>query len=99
MYVVFTFIVVNISLIFITLTLIQNNKHIVAIKSKTLPESTYTRHGKHQRSLSDAKTTDVISIIGGMHHQNRVRYISCTDSNTSGVSSCESVPGRAAIAG
>ncbi|KAH8386683.1 hypothetical protein KR093_001958, partial [Drosophila rubida] len=90
----------------------------VAAKSKTLPEGTTARQGKHQRSLSESKTTDVISLIGGgggvgvgggtsapgvasfypMHCQHRIRYNSCTDSNTSGVSSCESVTGRTAAA-
>ncbi|XP_034102932.1 rapamycin-insensitive companion of mTOR [Drosophila albomicans] len=85
----------------------------VAAKSKTLPEGTTGRQGKHQRSLSESKTTDVISLLGGgggggtsapgvafypMHYQHRIRYNSCTDSNTSGVSSCESVTGRTAAA-
>ncbi|XP_050327928.1 uncharacterized protein LOC126758004 isoform X1 [Bactrocera neohumeralis] len=74
----------------------------VSAKSKTLPESTYMRHSKHQRSLSESKTTDVISLISGtaigamgvQHPAHRIRYNSCTDSNTSGVSSCESVTMR-----
>ncbi|KAM8718758.1 hypothetical protein ACLKA7_001466 [Drosophila subpalustris] len=81
----------------------------VAVKSKTLPEGSNIRQGKHQRSLSESKTTDVISLLGGgasapgvafcpMHYQHRIRYNSCTDSNTSGVSSCESVTGRTAAA-
>ncbi|XP_011293825.1 rapamycin-insensitive companion of mTOR isoform X1 [Musca domestica] len=78
-------------------------------KSKTLPEGSYLRHGRHQRSLSESKTTDVISLLSGgaghpgamltgpaMHYSHRTRYNSCTDSNTSGVSSCESVTGRTA---
>ncbi|XP_037816868.1 rapamycin-insensitive companion of mTOR isoform X1 [Lucilia sericata] len=81
-------------------------------KSKTLPEGSYLRHGKHQRSLSESKTTDVISLLSttgaggilptsssGFYHSHRTRYNSCTDSNTSGVSSCESVTGRAAPMG
>uniref|UniRef100_A0A1A9W1W4 Rapamycin-insensitive companion of mTOR n=1 Tax=Glossina brevipalpis TaxID=37001 RepID=A0A1A9W1W4_9MUSC len=84
-------------------------------KSKTLPEGSYPRHAKHQRSLSESKTTDVISLIsgpgatnaatGGMvtsfstHYSYRTRYNSYTDSNTSGVSSCESVTGRAVNVG
>ncbi|KAL9882938.1 rapamycin-insensitive companion of Tor isoform 1-T1 [Glossina fuscipes fuscipes] len=84
-------------------------------KSKTLPEGSYPRHAKHQRSLSESKTTDVISLIsgsgaatgtaGGMitsfstHYSYRTRYNSYTDSNTSGVSSCESVTGRAVTVG
>ncbi|XP_034490781.1 rapamycin-insensitive companion of mTOR isoform X2 [Drosophila innubila] len=78
----------------------------VAIKSKTLPEGSNIRQGKHQRSLSESKTTDVISLLCGapgvafcpIHYQHRIRYNSCTDSNTSGVSSCESVTGRTAAA-
>uniref|UniRef100_A0A1I8NQG9 Rapamycin-insensitive companion of mTOR n=1 Tax=Stomoxys calcitrans TaxID=35570 RepID=A0A1I8NQG9_STOCA len=79
-----------------------------AAKSKTLPEGSYLRHGRHQRSLSESKTTDVISLLCGgqggggnaaaLHHSHRTRYNSCTDSNTSGVSSCESVTGRTAAA-
>ncbi|XP_067642123.1 rapamycin-insensitive companion of mTOR isoform X3 [Eurosta solidaginis] len=77
-------------------------QQVVATKSKTLPEGTYMRHGKHQRSLSESKTTDVINLISGtaigamsIHHPaHRVRYNSYTDSNTSGVSSCESVTVR-----
>ncbi|XP_017050500.1 rapamycin-insensitive companion of mTOR [Drosophila ficusphila] len=83
----------------------------VAAKSRTLPEGSNLRQGKHQRSLSESKTTDVISLIGGggsttmpatgiypTPYQHRIRYNSCTDSNTSGVSSCESVTGRTAAA-
>ncbi|XP_034669352.1 rapamycin-insensitive companion of mTOR isoform X2 [Drosophila subobscura] len=36
-----------------------------AAKSKTLPEGSNLRQGKHQRSLSESKTTDVISLLGG----------------------------------
>lgn len=83
-------------------------------KSKTLPEGSYLRHGRHQRSLSESKTTDVISLLttgqgmpgvlpmgpaAALHHSHRTRYNSCTDSNTSGVSSCESVTGRTAAMG
>nr|AAQ22398.1 SD16537p [Drosophila melanogaster] len=82
----------------------------VAAKSKTLPEGSNLRQGKHQRSLSESKTTDVISLLGSgvgtmsgavlypTPYQHRIRYNSCTDSNTSGVSSCESVTGRTAAA-
>lgn len=38
---------------------------VVAAKSKTLPEGSNLRPGKHQRSLSESKTTDVISLLGG----------------------------------
>lgn len=87
----------------------QGNNMSATAKSKTLPEGTCLRHGmpKHQRSLSESKTTDVISLIAGSsglqpqqqqhHHQHRTRYNSCTDSNTSGVSSCESVAGRIGV--
>ncbi|KAH8404427.1 hypothetical protein KR222_010690, partial [Zaprionus bogoriensis] len=81
----------------------------VAAKSKTLPEGCNIRQNKHQRSLSESKTTDVLSLLGSgtqapgasfcpVHYQHRIRYNSCTDSNTSGVSSCESVTGRTAAA-
>lgn len=86
----------------------------VGAKSKTLPEGSNLRPtSKHQRSLSESKTTDVISLLGGATttpgtgpgtglyptpYQHRIRYNSCTDSNTSGVSSCESVTGRTAAA-
>lgn len=80
----------------------QTLQQTVSTKSKTLPENTYVRHSKHQRSLSESKTTDVISLISGtaigamgvQHPAHRIRYNSCTDSNTSGVSSCESVTMR-----
>ncbi|XP_055843320.1 rapamycin-insensitive companion of mTOR [Episyrphus balteatus] len=67
-------------------------------QSKTMIEPTFTRPGKHTRSLSESKTTDVISLIAGTHlHHHRIRRNSCTDSNTSGVSSCESVPARTTV--
>lgn len=80
-------------------------------KSKTLPEGSYLRYNKHQRSLSESKTADAISLLSsgatafpqisssGFNQSYRTRYNSCTDSNTSGVSSCESVTGRAAAMG
>ncbi|KAH8373225.1 hypothetical protein KR009_006539, partial [Drosophila setifemur] len=82
---------------------------VVAAKAKTLPEGSNLRQGKHQRSLSESKTTDVIILLAGAGatapttlypapYQHRIRYNSCTDSNTSGVSSCESVTGRTAAA-
>ncbi|XP_061386649.1 rapamycin-insensitive companion of mTOR, partial [Musca vetustissima] len=87
-----------------------------SVKWKTLPEGSCLRHGRHQRSLSESKTTDVISLLSGggtgghpgvmpptagpgMYYSHRTRYNSCTDSNTSGVSSCESVTGRTAGVG
>lgn len=56
----------------------------------------------HVRSLSESKTTDGISMIAATHMQqkqqqqiiNRTRFNSSTDSNTSGVSSCDSNFGR-----
>lgn len=59
-------------------------------------------HPHHQRSLSESKTTDVIPLIIDEnltstcpHMQTqRTRYNSCTDSNTSGVSSSDSVTGK-----
>lgn len=62
-------------------------------RSKTLPEGV-TRSGfiKHTRSLSESKTTDGISLTTTV--TTRTRFNSGTDSNTSGVSSCESVYGR-----
>ncbi|XP_017088263.2 rapamycin-insensitive companion of mTOR [Drosophila bipectinata] len=94
-----------------------HTNRVVAAKSKTLPEGSNLRPGKHQRSLSESKTTDVISLLGGatgpgagpggvaptgslfpVPYHHRIRYNSCTDSNTSGVSSCESVTGRTAAA-
>lgn len=49
---------------------------------------------KHKRSLSESKTTDGISPISTANHYiSRTRFNSGTDSNTSGVSSYESVFG------
>lgn len=71
----------------------------VAAKSKTLPEYAckYTMI-KHKRSLSESKTTDGISLGVNTNHivNCRTRFNSGTsDSNTSGVSSYESVFGIA----
>ncbi|XP_055685205.1 rapamycin-insensitive companion of mTOR [Lutzomyia longipalpis] len=61
-------------------------------KSRTLPESVATRMGaKHARSLSESKTSDGLSL---MTATNRTRFNSGTDSNTSGVSSCDSIIGK-----
>lgn len=49
---------------------------------------------KHKRSLSESKTTDGISLTcSANHYVGRTRFNSGTDSNTSGVSSYESVFG------
>lgn len=49
---------------------------------------------KHKRSLSESKTTDGISLTSTANHYiSRTRFNSGTDSNTSGVSSYESVFG------
>lgn len=78
-----------------------------AARSRTLPEgiatpasSNQSNFHKHTRSLSESKTTDGISLMGAdaaaaaAQTTNRTRFNSGTDSNTSGVSSCESVFGR-----
>ena len=65
----------------------------ITARSKTLPESSVTRPTKHTRSLSESKTSDGISLIT-TNNQHRTRFNSGTDSNTSGVSSCDSVYGR-----
>lgn len=64
-------------------------------KSRTLPENT-SKYAilKHKRSLSESKTTDGISLTSTANHYiSRTRFNSGTDSNTSGVSSYESVFG------
>lgn len=68
-----------------------------AAKSKTLPEYA-CKYAliKHKRSLSESKTTDGISLTSNTNHYiGRTRFNSGTDSNTSGVSSYESVFGVA----
>ena len=65
-------------------------------KSCTLPDANSTRLTvlKHKRSLSESKTTDGISLISAANHLvSRTRFNSGTESNTSGVSSYESVFG------
>lgn len=65
----------------------------VAAKSRTLPEyACKYATVKHKRSLSESKTTDGISLAAN-HNVSRTRFNSGTDSNTSGVSSYESVFG------
>lgn len=54
---------------------------------------------KHTRSLSESKTTDGLSLAAAAAaaanlYTSRTRFNSSTDSNTSGVSSCESFYGR-----
>jgi hypothetical protein len=59
----------------------------------TLPSQMYQKNSaKHIRSLSESKTTDGITSMV----MNRTRFNS-GDSNTSGVSSCDSVNMRTAI--
>lgn len=68
----------------------------IAAKSKTLPEyACKYAMIKHKRSLSESKTTDGISLTSNTNHNvSRTRFNSGTsDSNTSGVSSYESVFG------
>lgn len=80
-----------------------------ATRSKTLPDGAVNRSGqsssaaaaanvyKHTRSLSESKTMSTDrqpEPVNGSGH--RTRFNSGTDSNTSGVSSCESVYGAAA---
>lgn len=68
----------------------------IAAKSKTLPEyACKYAMIKHKRSLSESKTTDGISLASNTNHiVSRTRFNSGTsDSNTSGVSSYESVFG------
>lgn len=50
---------------------------------------------KHKRSLSESKSADGANLMITMHHVGRTRFNSSTDSNTSGVSSFESVFGIA----
>lgn len=66
----------------------------IAAKSKTLPEyACKYAMIKHKRSLSESKTTDGIRLTSNTNHiVSRTRFNSGTsDSNTSGVSSYESV--------
>lgn len=85
----------------------NGNNVTVAAKSKTFPEGCQVKSlVRHQRSLSESKTSDIvplvnehmvsgaISILSTCHQTNRTRYNSCTDSNTSGVSSSDSVTGK-----
>lgn len=68
----------------------------IAAKSKTLPEyACKYAMIKHKRSLSESKTTEGISLTSNVNHNvSRTRFNSGTsDSNTSGVSSYESVFG------
>lgn len=63
-------------------------------RSRTMPESlTINRPSKHVRSLSESKTSDGLSLLIATN-SHRTRFNSGTDSNTSGVSSCDSVAGR-----
>jgi hypothetical protein len=73
----------------------QSNGEIISTgRSRTLPEASYSHRSfhKHTRSLSESKTTDGISL---QRPSSRQRFNSGgTDSNTSGVSSCDSIYGR-----
>lgn len=61
-------------------------------RSNTLPDSANRpSHFKHARSLSESKTAEEFSMVGV---NSRPRFNSGTDSNTSGVSSSDSVYGR-----
>lgn len=61
-------------------------------RSNTLPDSANrASHLKHTRSLSESKTADEFTLVGV---NSRPRFNSGTDSNTSGVSSSDSVYGR-----
>lgn len=69
----------------------------ITSKSRTLPDkilSARAMKAKHIRSLSESKTTDGISIMNHTEMMHRKRFNSGTDSNTSGVSSSDSVVGR-----
>ncbi|XP_063704935.1 rapamycin-insensitive companion of mTOR isoform X2 [Culicoides brevitarsis] len=69
----------------------------VPAKARTLPDKILTARAmrsKHNRSLSESKTADSLSIINNPDIRHRQRFNSGTDSNTSGVSSCDSVGGR-----
>lgn len=60
-------------------------------RSRTMPESVViTRPTKHVRSLSESKTSDGLSLLQATTHRTRFNS-GTTDSNTSGVSSCDSV--------
>lgn len=63
-----------------------------------MPESVAkSEFAKHTRSLSESKTTDGLSLstaAAATLFPSRTRFNSSTDSNTSGVSSCDSIYGR-----
>lgn len=79
------------------------------IKSRTLPENTSLTKGgkfiKHTRSLSESKTSDGLSLMISTNQNygsfrdttHRTRFNSGTDSNTSGVSSYESIYAKTLI--
>lgn len=69
----------------------------ITTKSRTLPEySCKYAYIKHKRSLSESKTMDGIMLPATTNNVSRTRFNSGTDSNTSGVSSYESVFGMVA---
>lgn len=51
---------------------------------------------KHKRSMSESKTTEGLNLLAKAH-SSRIRFNSGTDSNTSGVSSCDSIFGQMLI--
>lgn len=63
-------------------------------RSRTLPESSIVRPRKYTASLSESKTTDGLTLLTANQVSARTRINSGTDSNTSGVSSCDSIFNR-----
>lgn len=67
-------------------------------KSRTLPDKNLVARqmkAKHIRSMSESKTADSLAMFNHSDFMHRKRFNSgTTDSNTSGVSSCDSVVGR-----
>lgn len=76
----------------------KNNGEIgTAGRSKTLPESSISYKRRYQGSISESRTTDGISLQTATQQYStlaRTRINSGTDSNTSGVSSCDSIFGK-----
>lgn len=80
-----------------TVGLISSSTATIPAKARTLPDKILTARAmraKHIRSVSESKTADSLSIINNPDVRQRQRFNSGTDSNTSGVSSCDSVAGR-----
>lgn len=75
----------------------KNNGEVgTTVRSKTMPDGTLTQKRKHTGSLSESRTTDGLSLMSATQYQSsvRTRFNSGTDSNTSGVSSCDSIFGK-----